>query len=515
MLKKLLRQSSQYLLGNIAIKLIGFVSLPILTHLLPVEEYGLLSLVGASLFILIAIVKLGLQHAGVRFYSFYNDSSEKLATFYSTLYWGSLAMSGLIVGFLVFVCLILGTVFGGVFNNWLIFVVAGLVVIDVMILRIMNFMQVEQRVTYFNLISISQHYGNVALGIVFLVFVSKTTNWYYLGSLISSFTILVICTTLLLSKGKINPRNFSFSFFKECLHFGMPLQLMEVGNLLIKFSDKYLIQIIVGISAVGIYAVGASLSMYAQELIFMPISFAVFPLLMEMFKKEGLTATQDFISTVSKYLWLVSIPMIFGFSMLGKEIVVILASEKFIDTVEIIPFMITGTILWGFCKLYAAGLHISKKTKTFAAVVFSAAIFNIILNILLIPRLSYKGAAIATLASFLLLLILVMKVSFVHLRIKIYPGKIAKAVLCSVFMYIILIPIQINIPILQLVLKIFVGFVVYVISMIAIDSDIRNITIRFFRLSFLPASALINHRVYGKRVWRIFNTKKLDDGPNY
>ncbi len=493
MIKKLFRQSSQYLIGNIAINAIGFISLPILTRLLPLAEYGLFSLVGASIFILVAISKFGLQHAAIRFYAVNKDNPHRLSTFYSTLFWSTLILAVLMSGSFLLLFKIFGKHFMSFMNSWLAFVVAGLVVTGAMIALIFTFMRLEQRVKQFNLILISHHYGGVFLGIIFLLFISKTSNWYFLAFLIAGVVISLIAIFLFIGKDMINPKFFSLSFFKGCLKFGFPLQFMEIGNLLIKFSDKYLLQIIIGISVVGVYAVGASLSVYLKELVFLPVTYAVFPLLMEIYEENGLAAAEKFISTVSNYVWIVAIPIIFGFSMIREDVVLTLASEKFIDTAAIIPIMTTGAFLRGFCQLYAAGLHISKMTKTYAIVVFIGVILNIILNIVLIPALSFKGAAIATLATYAILLGLVMKLSFVHLRVRIYPMRIAKSIFCSIIMCLIINVLDLDILIVRLISKILLGFFVYCTCLMVVDLEIRGSATRFLKSSFSPSFNRLNN----------------------
>jgi O-antigen/teichoic acid export membrane protein len=346
------------------------------------------------------------------------------------------------------------------------------------------------------------------LGIAFLLLISKAAEWYILASFISSAATLILAIIFYFGKERIDPRFFSKAFLKESIKFGIPLQFMEFNNLLIKFADRYLLQILIGFSAVGIYDVGASVAAYIQEIIFSPMNLAVFPLIMQIYKKKGLADTEAFISRVSNYLWIISIPIIFGISMLKEEIVVILASEKYIETSAIMPYAITGAILWGFCRLYAAGLHIAKKTKKFAAIISMGMVLNVVLNVVLIRMLSITGAAIATLITYVILLGLTIKVSFVHLKIKFYPWKVVKAIFASALMCLIISAIHLNIPLLQLLVRIFTGSVVYFMFMIVLDSDLRNIAKRFFTLYFLPLKVIFLDNVNSKGLSKIFKLKK-------
>ena len=83
-LKQLFSHSYSYLIGHFIIMLHGFISFPILTRVLSVEEYGYMGLIITTIALTVAISKLGLQHAAVRFYGSLRKE-RKLKELYSTL----------------------------------------------------------------------------------------------------------------------------------------------------------------------------------------------------------------------------------------------------------------------------------------------------------------------------------------------------------------------------------------------------------------------------------------------
>src|SRR5229473_140948 len=60
---KLYRRSSQFLGGQIALFLLGFVSFPILARMFSVAEFGLIALVQNTIAVAVVFSKSGLQHA--------------------------------------------------------------------------------------------------------------------------------------------------------------------------------------------------------------------------------------------------------------------------------------------------------------------------------------------------------------------------------------------------------------------------------------------------------------------
>src|SRR5580698_9281506 len=90
MLGRLLRHTSVYTFGNVLLLLAGFVSFPVLTRLLSVDDYAVLSLSGTTLTLLVAFRKLGMQQSIVRFHADLCAADRKLseAALLSTVLWG-------------------------------------------------------------------------------------------------------------------------------------------------------------------------------------------------------------------------------------------------------------------------------------------------------------------------------------------------------------------------------------------------------------------------------------------
>lgn len=453
----------------------GFVSMPILTRILTKSQYGILNLVSITLFILLAVAKFGLQHSAVRFFDEFKNGKRKedISVFYTTLFWG---------------CLILSTVVGAVFwilgqflyhpfpserPGILLLLVAGMVITGSMIIRFINFLRVEQRTKSVNLLKIIDRYVALALSLAFVYIFSKTIEIFFSGKLLVEFLVIVTLSYLFFKQHKIKLKGFSLPFFKECIWYGFPLVGFELAGFFMIYSDRYLIQYFLGSEAVGVYSVGSNLCYYIKDILYFPMWYAISPLYMELYSNKGIEETREFISKNFNYLLLISIPMIIGFSVLGKQIITILASSKYESAAVVIPYILTGTLAWSFYPLYASGLFIYKQTKKLPLLVFICGGLNIILNIILIPRLDLLGAALATFISYIILTGLVMAVSFKYLKIHIEFPKIFKYVFACVPMSIIIYFIGFDIGILSVLIKTITGIITYFFVLLCIDKNIR------------------------------------------
>jgi len=475
-IKKLFKHSSHYFTGHVLIMLASFISFPILTRVFSVEEYGIFGLVSVTVFILVAISKFGAQYSAVRYYNEYKiGGNEKLTTYYTTF----LTQSFLFAFTVALLFLLLSKMFSKFISDPLlkdlIWIVAILSITGSLIIRLTNFIRVEQKTKLYNVIEVIRRYSRLGLGLFFVFYFSKTLKYFFSGQILIDVLVISILIYFLFLRNKINFRNFSSSLFKKSIYYGLPLLMMELATLFFRFIDRYLIQFKLTTEALGIYTVGANLSQYVQEVVFLPISLAIFPLYMEIWTNEGKEKVELFLSKTVDYLLLLCIPIVFGVCAVGKELVVFLASNKFEQAYKIIPYIITGTMIWGFYPIFAAGLYIQKKTKVLALTIFLTSCLNIVLNLILIPIWGIKGSAVSILISYVTLTIVIVNISFKYIKLDINLLNIVRYSAASIIMFLVIYNIVISNNIISIIIKSLVGTVVYLTLIMLFDHKIREL----------------------------------------
>ena len=474
-LSQFFKQSSHYLIGYVLIMISGFVSLPILTRIFSKSEYGVFSLVSITLWITLALTKAGMQESAVRFYGEFKEKkrSEDISIFYTTLF-GSAFIFALFFALVWWITahFFLSHVIDPEMRN-LVGIISLLMISGSLYMREVNFLRAEQRTKILNSILVFHRYFCMVLGLAFVLMIRRSLQSYYRGYLISEMSIAVFLAFVLFKQNKLKPADFSLVFLKECLFFGAPFIGLELATFLIKSADRYIIQFFLGTEAVGVYSVGSNLCLYLRDALMFPLAFAITPLYMELWMKKGKEATIKFISKVYYIMIMIAVPVVTGFVALNKQVIIILASTKYIEASHIIPFIIFGAIIWGFFPLYTAGLYIQKQTKKITAVVFIAVVFNCVLNILLIPTLHIMGAAIATLITYVLLTIALIAISNKYLKFKINLPAIIKVIVSACLMFIIVIRIPSESNVWGIVIKIIVGAFTYSFCLVLLDKNIR------------------------------------------
>jgi O-antigen/teichoic acid export membrane protein len=112
-------------------------------------------------------------------------------------------------------------------------------------------------------------------------------------------------------------------------------------------------------------------------------------------------------------------------SALGTDILRLLVGPEFELSRYIIPFSAFAYVLYGAYSIVASGLGIVGRSPLVATTMAVAAAAAVVLNLALIPPIGIFGAAVSTLASYLLLAVLSGAVSQRHFPV---PWRLDRAV---------------------------------------------------------------------------------------
>lgn len=472
-IKTLVKQSSHYFVGQAAILAAGFLSFPILTRIFSVGEYGLMSLVTTTLFIAVAVVKFGIPNSIVRFYAEYR-AADRLPSFFSTLF---LALSGFAL--LAGACFILAVqVFKDLFHDStltaLLSLASLLIVTGCMSDVLMSFLRAEQRTKLYNVFAILRRYLTLAAGILFTLYLVQGVKGYFLGQLLAGTVILGALLLVFRKRLALRRENVSKEILTTSLRFGFPLVWAEFGHLLLNYVDRYLIQVYLGAGALGLYTAGYNLATHITEAIIYPINYAMTPVYMSILVKKGEAETKVFFSKMFRYFLLVLLPAVFGSIAVGKDMIAVLASKKYLESYTVLSYVLVGQAVYACTIILNSGLFINKKTHVLNNLMIAACAVNILLNMALIPRFGIVGAAQATLLSYTLYALAVVFYSFREFRFPIDYHHILLYTGASFLMFFTVKAIHAGNSLLTLAIQISAGASVYMGAVVLFDREIRR-----------------------------------------
>ena len=429
--KRFLRASLSYSVSQVLCFAASLVSFPVLTRILTLSEYGVLALCNTTLLFGCAVAKFGLQNSIVRYYSQYRKSQE-LDTFYSTFWYGGVAVAVVVSVALMPVFLVLApATFEGTFLSvaLLIFGMSAFSIVS-------NFLRGAERNDANALLNVIFRYAGTFGGIALIAFCSAGLSALFLAQ----FAVLALLTGSVLVKyrkrHRISRKYFSLVLLRDGFSYGVPLIAFELSSIVLAFSDRYLINYYCGAEQLGIYTAGYTICFYLADIVRQPLQLSVMPIYLRIHADEGLERTTLFLREALAYLFMAIAPIFAGFVALKSELLLLLASSRYDGAARVVPWVLGGTLLYACQPLLAAGFYINKQTRAFSLIVAAGASVNILLNVLLIPRYGMVAAAWSTAVSYGCLLGVMAMASNKIIPLSVPWGRIAFYCLNAAVMYL-------------------------------------------------------------------------------
>lgn len=198
-------------------------------------------------------------------------------------------------------------------------------------------------------------------------------------------------------------------FARRLARFGMPLVFAGLAYLFLDAGDRYLLGWLATDATVGVYGWAARLGGVLNLLIVR--SFRAAFQVLGVKDLEGDTREADFHRRTFRHYSVWSSWAALGLSLAAYDLTRLVASDAAYLAAETLVFPIAvGFLFYGVYYLMVNILYAGGKTGTIAVNIFLAALFNAGLNALLIPALGAMGAAVATAVSYLVLVLLTVRV---------------------------------------------------------------------------------------------------------
>ncbi len=425
--KRIGKNSLIYSLGNVSAKLVGFILLPVYTKYLTIADYGVLAILEITGQFLSAVFDLGLSFALNRWYwekDFRDRQKSLFFTIFTTL---------VIVGVFLLTVLLLNStlisqlLFSSKEHSLLINLMSITVALNILSRALLNLMRIQERSTLYAISNLTRFTVNLVLTVYFIVKLNKGIEGIYLAQIIGFLVFFTFLIKYFIKNIKVR---FEGKVLKEMMVFGLPMVLTSIAGIILSITDRYSLKFLADLSDVGIYSFAFKISNSIKVFIGQSINWALTPVMYKMMASEE---SNRFYSKTLSYFTFVLIVFILFLSIFAKEIISLVArSPEYLPAYQIVP-VIAFAVLFGLLRnITAIGINIKKKTKITALVITFVAIFNVLLNLLLIPPFKAMGASVATLISQILAFSLITYYSQ-----KLYPvsyefNKVTLMILISV-----------------------------------------------------------------------------------
>ena len=405
-LKNLARHSSVYTISTFVQRALGFVMLPIYTnpsYLASRSEYGDLTLVYTFTAFMTIIYLYGMDAAILRYFFLGKYRREEV---YSTGFWAVL-VNALFLSTVIFLFAPqLGEIiFGSLKYQRLIQLTAVILLFDSVGNLPYLVLRAEEKSLHFSAFRIGRFLLELALNIVFVVFLKKGVLGILYANAIASIANLL---AMLPFQKKYLRKIWRWPVLKTLLLFGLPMIPNGVAYLTVEVSDKFLMRFLLNKDLLGLYSANYK---FGSILLLVVIAFrnAWQPFFLKLAKEAN---ARQIYARVLTYFTLFGALLIVTASFFIEYLLKIplganhhIMNKPYWPGIKIIPIVLTAYLFYGIYVNLTVGVYIQKKTRYMALFTGLAAITNVGSNFYLMPHYGIMGAAVATLLSYLVMAI--------------------------------------------------------------------------------------------------------------
>jgi O-antigen/teichoic acid export membrane protein len=276
--------------------------------------------------------------------------------------------------------------------------------------------------------------------------------------------------------------SLDWSLVKKIMIAAFPFALLVGFSTIYNRIDIILITNVLGYKETGLYTAAYK---FFDLMGFFPaiVSHSIYPVFTSLMAQRDLLSVRDMIEKYLRFMMALALPIGVGGMLLAKPIILVLAGQEYAEAASVLAILVWAPAVL-FIYIVANSLVISQLTKFAVAITGANVFINIVGNLLLLPHIGIRGAAIMTVASEALQGIFYFY--FIHRKITKFHffSLIWKPVLASLVMGVGVRVVGDT----NLVLSIVVGIVIYAVMMLALRFFTKDDLV-FFKNFIKPQAA--------------------------
>lgn len=455
MKSKVISAGIWYTVGNMLIKGINFLSLPLFSRLLNTEEFGIYNVFvsyEAILYVIIGMaIHSSIRSANIKFKGNINEYTSSVSIIY--------LVNAMIM---LFIALIFNKQLSKLlaFDKLIIVLLIFYSLGSALLSLYNNYISLEYSYKKYLLVSFFNSVGNVCISLVLIltIFKKKRDIGRIVGatSTICILAFFILCIMYKKAKPKINK-----SYWKFAVKYSIPIVPHGISQVLLAQFDRIMIRSIVGNAAAGIYSLAGNI-MLILTIITDSISTAWSTWFYDQISENRIES----INKRAKQLSFFFVVLTVGLLTISPELIIILGGKEYSAGQYVaIPMIVDAFILFIY-NIIVSSEYYKNKTTYIMLGTMVAMVINLITNYVFISKYGFIAAAYTTLFSYMCYLILHIVIShkvvgFFVLELKFFLMELVIIILTAIFdlLFIrtfwlrVVVGISITIPMIAYLLK--------------------------------------------------------------
>ncbi len=447
-IKSFLRHSVVYSISNVAVKAMGVILLPLYTKFISLEDFGKLAIIEVSLSIAVEIFLLG-QGQSIIMFNDLDEFKERLNSIFFTLFI-MLSVPALIIFGLIFLLQPALPNLLYIAPSSLVYIKLGVIIVFLRVLNtfFLEKIRADQKPLKYTITNVSKLFISLGCIIIFIAVLRYGIMGILYSYLIAESIIFIylLSTMLRQMKAKIEK-----SIISIALKFGVPLIFSSIAYMILNVSDRYMIKYMDGNSSVALYDLGYRVAGTLNMFLIMPFTLSLMPNAYKMFGTPG---DKRYYSKLMTYLCFTLVWGGLVLSLFGEELIKFFSlNPDYWPSYHVVPIIVFSYVFSGLLLMALLGQYLTKNTKSIAYYTVLAAILNILLNIIFIPKYGYIAAAYTTLVSYFALFVVSYLISNRYYPIPFEIKKLLQIFVTGIVVYLAVSVLRTNNSLIEILIK--------------------------------------------------------------
>ncbi len=231
-------------------------------------------------------------------------------------------------------------------------------------------------------------------GVFYGILSNFSIQWFALIYLIVSGVVLFYTIFIYLARFPRPNLQVNWNFWKSKLTLALPLSIASIFSTIAFRVDTVLLSLFQGYIVVGLYTAPYKI---IEVLLFIPsvYSAVIFPVLSRFHVSSKESFQLIYVKSI-KYMIILGLPIAAGVTILSQDIILLLYQSAFSGSVMALQILIWTVPLLLLTTSFGIILISMNKQVLAIRLTFIYMVFNIGVNLVVIPQFSYLGAAVVT-----------------------------------------------------------------------------------------------------------------------
>lgn len=429
-IKQLSKDTLIYGLGDAFLKFLAFLTVPVYTRIFNPSDYGILSLIAAIIAFFSLFLDLGMSPALQRSY-FDSSDAKRRKKIISTAFW-FLFIWGF--SFSLLIILLAKRISFWFFDSSDYSLILILAFLSTFLTVFINLAKDLARLKFqpwlFNRFVLLNGISSAVFSLILVFYFKIGILGFFLGGLAGTILTIIFAWQLI--------KNFIIFVFsrlelKKMFSYGIMLVPTAVAYYIFDLSDRFFLARMSTLHELGLYSLAVNISgimmFFATAL-----AQAWSPFALKLYAEEK-DVYKKMYSRMMNYVMISFSFLSILIVLFNSEILKIITTPEYYEARKAIMFLVISMLAYASTQVTLLGIAIERKTKYVALSAGIAALVNILLNIVFIPKLGMVGAALATALSYI-----VLATMYYFISQKLHPisydlTKITKILILTLFIF--------------------------------------------------------------------------------